>query len=71
MEPHATGWLLDLLGATALNGLAHAEGHGALAGRLGHTVAAPAINLADSPRARRPRFPALSTPRACRRRRCR
>ncbi len=52
MEPHATGWLLDLLGATALNGLAHAEGHGALAGRLGHTVAAPAINLADSPRAR-------------------
>jgi PmbA protein len=51
MEPHATGWLLDLLGDTALNGLAHAEGRGALAGRLGHAVAAPAINLADSPRA--------------------
>jgi PmbA protein len=51
MEPHATGWLLDLLGDTALNGLAHAEGRGALAGRLGHAVAAPSINLADSPRA--------------------
>jgi PmbA protein len=51
MEPHATGWLLDLLGETALNGLAHAEGRGALSGRLGHAVAAPAINLADSPRA--------------------
>jgi PmbA protein len=51
MEPHATGWLLDLLGDTALNGLAHAEGRGALAGRLGHAVAAPAVNLADSPRA--------------------
>ena len=50
MEPHATGWLLDLLGDTALNGLAHAEGRGALAGRLGHAVAAPAVNLADSPR---------------------
>jgi PmbA protein len=50
MEPHATGWLLDLLGDTALNGLAHAEGRGAFAGRLGQAVAAPAINLADSPR---------------------
>jgi PmbA protein len=51
MEPHATGWLLDLLGDTALNGLAHAEERGALAGRLGHAVAAPAVNLADAPRA--------------------
>jgi len=49
MEPHAVGWLLDLLGGTALNGLAHAEGRGALVGRLGERVAAPAINLADSP----------------------
>jgi PmbA protein len=49
MEPHAVGWLLDLLGETALNGLAHAEGRGALAGRLGHAVTAPAINLADAP----------------------
>lgn len=51
MEAHATGWLLDLLGDTALNGLAHAEGRGALAGRLGHAVSAPGVNLADSPRA--------------------
>jgi PmbA protein len=49
MEPHAVGWLLDLLGETALNGLAHAEGRGALTGRLGHSVTAPSINLADSP----------------------
>jgi PmbA protein len=51
LEPQAVGLLLDLLGATALNGLAHAEGRGALTGRLGQTVAAPAINLADSPHA--------------------
>jgi PmbA protein len=51
MEPHAVGWLLDLLGETALNGLAHAEGRGALTGRLGHVVTAPNINLADSPAA--------------------
>ena len=50
MEANAVGWLLDLLGVTALNGLAHAEGRGALAGRLGEVVAAPSINLADSPR---------------------
>ena len=48
-EPQAVGWLLDLLGATAFNGLAHAEGRGALVGRLGQLVAAPAINLSDSP----------------------
>jgi predicted Zn-dependent protease len=49
MEPQAVGWLLDLLGGTALNGLAHAEGRGALTGRLGEAVAAPSVNLADSP----------------------
>jgi PmbA protein len=49
-EPHAVGWLCDLLAVTAFNGLAHAEGRGALAGRLGQVVAAPAINLSDSPR---------------------
>jgi PmbA protein len=48
-EPQAVGWLLDLLGETAFNGLAHAEGRGALSGRLRETVAAPAINVADSP----------------------
>ena len=49
-ESHAVGLLCDLLGATALDGLAHVEGRGALAGRLGQLVAAPAINLSDSPR---------------------
>jgi PmbA protein len=48
-EPQAVGWLCDLLGETAFNGLAHAEGRGALSGRLREAVAAPAINLADSP----------------------
>jgi PmbA protein len=48
-EPQAVGWLLDLLGGTAFNGLAHAEGRGALAGRLCEPVAAPVINLSDSP----------------------
>jgi predicted Zn-dependent protease len=50
LEPEAVGLLLEFLGSLAHNGLAHAEGHGALAGRLGTRVAAPAINLADSPR---------------------
>ncbi len=49
LEPQAAGWLLDLLGETAFNGLAHVEGRGALDGRLRELVAAPAINLADSP----------------------
>jgi PmbA protein len=48
-EAHAVGWLCDLLAGCAFNGLAHAEGRGALDGRLGQSVAAPAINLADSP----------------------
>jgi PmbA protein len=49
LEPRAVGSLLELLGDTALNGLAHAEGRGALVGRLGEQVAAPSINLTDSP----------------------
>ncbi len=48
-EPQAVGWLLDLLAETAFNGLAHAEGRGALVGRLGDLISAPAINLSDSP----------------------
>jgi PmbA protein len=50
LEPDAVGELLEFLGALAFNGLAHAEGRGALSGRLGERVAAPAINLSDSPR---------------------
>jgi len=49
-EPAAVGELLELLGHCAFNGLLHAEGQGALAGRLGTRVAAAAINLSDSPR---------------------
>jgi PmbA protein len=49
-EPEAMRALLDLLAVTAFNGLAHAEGHGALTERLGESVAAPAVNLSDSPR---------------------
>jgi PmbA protein len=58
LEPDAVGELLLYLGYLAFNGLAHAEGRGALEGRLGTRVAAPAINLADSPRS------ALTLPRA-------
>jgi PmbA protein len=48
-EPAAVGLLLATLGKSALNGLAHAERRGGLVGRLGRQVAAPAVNLADSP----------------------
>jgi len=50
LEHDAVGSLLDFLGGLAFDGLAHAEGRGALVGRLGQRVAAPSINLADSPR---------------------
>jgi PmbA protein len=50
MEPHAVLDLLWTLGSTGFDGLAHAEGRGALSGRLGTRVVAPAINLSDSPR---------------------
>jgi predicted Zn-dependent protease len=66
-ESHAVGWLCDLLAGCAFNGLAHAEGRGALDGKIGQTVAAPAINLADSPAHPRtlPRtFDAEGTPKA-------
>jgi predicted Zn-dependent protease len=48
-EAQAVGWLCDLLAGCAFNGLAHAEGRGALDGKLGEAVAAPLVNLADSP----------------------
>jgi predicted Zn-dependent protease len=50
LGPEAVAVLVDFLGGLAFNGLAHAEGRGALAGRLGTRVAAPSINLSDSPR---------------------
>ena len=51
LDHAAVGTLLEFLGWLAFNGLAHAEQRGALSGRLGERVAAPCINLADSPRA--------------------
>ncbi|HEU4975181.1 MAG TPA: metallopeptidase TldD-related protein [Baekduia sp.] len=50
LDADAVGGLLEMLGWLAFNGLAHAEGRGALDGRLGTRIAAPAINLSDSPR---------------------
>jgi predicted Zn-dependent protease len=50
LEHHAVAVLLEMLAGTAFDGLAHAEGRGALADRLGTAVAAPGVNLADSPR---------------------
>ncbi len=49
LEADAVGTLLDFLGAMAFNGQSHAEGRGALAGRLGEVIAAPAITLSDAP----------------------
>jgi predicted Zn-dependent protease len=50
LDAEAVGTLLEFLGYLAFNGLAHAEGRGALVGRLGTRVAAAGINLSDSPR---------------------
>ena len=50
LTPAALGELLVWLGWTAFNGLAHVEERGALSGRLGTRVVAPAVNLSDSPR---------------------
>jgi PmbA protein len=50
LGPHAVADLLGFLAGLAFNGLAHAEGRGALVGRLGTRVAAAAVNLSDSPR---------------------
>jgi len=50
LGPEAVAAVLTFLGRTAFDGLAHAQGRGALVGRLGTRVAASAINLSDSPR---------------------
>jgi predicted Zn-dependent protease len=50
LEPLAVGELLTWLGHLTLNGLAAAEDRSAFSGRLGQYVAAPRINLSDSPR---------------------
>jgi predicted Zn-dependent protease len=53
LEPEAIGQLLEFLADLAHNGLAHAEGRGALAGLLGSAVAAPLVHLSDDPLAAR------------------
>jgi predicted Zn-dependent protease len=50
LESHAVAELLVHLSWTTFNGLAFVEDRSAFSGRLGSTVAAPAINLSDSPR---------------------
>ena len=50
LEPPAVGELVSWLGVTAFDGLAYAEERSALNDWLGKRVAAPAINLSDSPR---------------------
>jgi predicted Zn-dependent protease len=52
LEASAVGELLGWLGPMAFSGLAYLEGRSALCGRLGTRVAAPTINLSDSPRYR-------------------
>jgi PmbA protein len=49
LENDAVGSLLEFLGGLAFDGLAHTEGRGALVGRLGERIAAPSIDLTDSP----------------------
>lgn len=50
LAPAAIAEMLEWLAFGAFNGLAHAEGRGALVGKLETRVVAPSINLADSPR---------------------
>jgi predicted Zn-dependent protease len=50
LDHDAVGSLLDMLAVVAFNGLTHAEGQGALVGRLGTRVAAPSITISDAPR---------------------
>jgi predicted Zn-dependent protease len=49
LDHDAVGGLLDMLASLAFNGRAHAEGRGALSGRLGERVAGDIITLADAP----------------------
>jgi PmbA protein len=49
LDAEAVGGLLEMLGALAFNGLAHAEGRGALDGRLDTAVASTIITLTDDP----------------------
>jgi predicted Zn-dependent protease len=50
LEPAAIGELLAMLSWQTFSGLPYVEDRSAFSGRLGETVASPAINLSDSPR---------------------
>jgi predicted Zn-dependent protease len=49
LEADAVGLLLEFLGWLAFDGLAHAEGRGALVDKLGAPVAAPSVTISDEP----------------------
>ena len=49
LDAEAVGLLLDFLGWLGFDGLAHAEGRGALVDKLGTQVATPAIEISDDP----------------------
>jgi predicted Zn-dependent protease len=49
LAPAAVGEMLDWMAWCAFNGLSHAEGRGALVGRLGERVAAASISISDAP----------------------
>lgn len=49
LGPDAVAALLSFLGHLAFDGMAHAEGRGALVGRIGDAVAAGAVTLRDDP----------------------
>ena len=70
LEPEAVGALLEFLGWLAFNGLAHAEGRGALTGAWARGSPRRRSTSATR-RASRARCRGPSTPRASRRRRCR
>jgi predicted Zn-dependent protease len=52
LSADAVGVLLEFAAYLAFNGRAHVEGRGALTGRLGERVAAPSIDLSDTPASR-------------------
>lgn len=51
LDADAVAELLSFAGTLLFNGLAHAEGRGALHGRVGDRVAAPRVTITDDPRA--------------------
>ena len=52
LEAPAVAEVVDWVGRLAFDGLAYAEGRSAVSDRLGRRVAAPSVNLSDSPRFR-------------------